>query len=500
MLKTVCLLFLFVAATGCVNNSENELEQQPNILFIYLDDMGYGDPQCYNAESQIPTPNINKLAKEGMMFTDMHSAAPVCGPSRYGLLTGRYPWRRGKGGCGNGAKFRDVFIENGRLTIASMLKEKGYNTAQIGKWGLRHNYSDAVKPGMEPGTKKAYDFPNKPLLGAQLFGFDYSWTLTYLYPEPRIDTMLGIDPVSDAKIVFENSLPVDTSLQLMNPYEWFPESAKKVMEYLETFAGKKEYPKFGLDGNRPFFIYWDPIGPHTPYVVKEEFRDKSKAGQYGDYVFEIDHYIGLILKQLDDLNLADNTLVIFSSDNGPDKHSYPRIKEYNHYGMGKWRGLKTDSWEGGNRVPFIARWPGNIAANSVNNSQVCLTDMMATFLEIVGDKLPDNVGEDSFNFLSLLKSESGEFKRPPIIYNNTRSKLAIRDKEWVLIDAPTGGVAKEPEWFKEERGVIEHSEQVELFNLSDDPQQLKNLASENPEKVKDLRTKLNDIIQKGRSR
>jgi len=240
MLKTVCILFLFVAVLGCVDNSENESKQQPNILFIYLDDMGYGDPQCYNAESQIPTPNIDKLAKEGMMFTDMHSAAPVCGPSRYGLLTGRYPWRRGKGGCGNGAKFRDVFIENGRLTIASMLKEKGYNTAQIGKWGLRHNYSDAVKPGMEPGTKEAYDFPNKPLLGAQLFGFDYSWTLTYLYPEPGIDTMLGIDPVSDAKIVFENSLPEDTSLQLMDPYEWFPVSAKKVMEYLENFAGEKE--------------------------------------------------------------------------------------------------------------------------------------------------------------------------------------------------------------------------------------------------------------------
>ncbi len=502
----ILLIMSLVILIGCRHDSKQEavlvteLPKKPNILFILLDDLGYGDPQCYNPESLIPTPNINRLAKEGMRFTDAHTAAAVCGPSRYGLLTGRYPWRRGQGGAGNGKKFRDVFIEDGRETIASMLKNNGYNTAQMGKWGLRHNYSDAVKVGMKPGSKKAYDFPNKKLEGSQLFGFDYSYTQTYLFPVQGIDTIPGMDIISDAKMVFENSLPQDPSLKIKNPYDLLPESAENAIDYLESYAAKIENPKFRLDKGKPFFLYWDPVGPHTPYTPLDEFRGKSKVGSYGDYVFEIDHYIGKILDKLEALGLEDNTIVIFTSDNGPDKFTYSRVQNFKHYSMGNWRGIKRDAWEGGNRTPFIIKWPGKVKPNTVNNTQFCLTDMMATFSEIVGSKLPENAGEDSFSILSLFQPDHSKFNRPPIIYHNTKGKMGIRFDNWVYIDAPSGAVDQDPDWFKKERGVIAHHENVELFNLSEDPQQLKNMALENPKKVNQLKQRLDAMIEKGRSR
>jgi len=502
----ILLLLTIVALISCSHSPKqgfvevSDVPKNPNILFIFLDDMGYGDLQCYNPNSLIPTPNIDRLAKEGMRFTDAHSAAAVCGPSRYGLLTGRYPWRRGKGGVGNGNKFRDVFIEEGRQTIASMLKKNGYNTAQMGKWGLRHNYSDAVKTGMKPGTKEAYDFPNKKLMGPQLFGFDYSWTLTYLFSAPGIDTIAGMDATSDAKMVFENSLPQDPELRIKNPYDLLPESAENAIDYIETYAGKKENPKFGLDKSKPFFLYWDPVGPHTPYTPLPEFRGKSKVGDYGDYIVEIDHYIGKMMARLEELELADNTIVIFSSDNGPDKFTYSRVQNYQHYSMGHWRGIKRDAWEGGNRIPFIIKWIGMVKPSTVNDTQFCLTDMMATFTELVGAKLPDNAGEDSFSMLTLLQSDHSKFNRPPIIYHNTEGKMGIRFDDWVYIDAPSGAATEDPDWFKKERGVITHNEKVELFNLSEDPQQLKNLALSNPKKTKQLKQKLDEMIVKGRSR
>jgi arylsulfatase A len=488
-------ILIFAISMGCGPISTRDLDQQPNIVLIYLDDLGFGDPQCYNSQSKIPTPNIDKLARQGIRFTNAHTPAPICGPSRYGLLTGRYPWRRGDSGFGNGPKFRDTFIEKGRMTLASLLRNNGYNTAQFGKWGLRHNYSDAVKPGMKPGTKDAYDFKNKRLLGAQLFGFDYSWCLTYLFPAP------GTPIISDSKHQFENGLPVDTSLIEKDPYQWLPESAFKVCEYIEVYAGKKENSNFGLYKNKPFFIYWDPPSPHEPIVPNKEFIGKSGAGKYGDFVYEIDHYIGLIIKVLDESQLSKNTLVIFSSDNGPEKIAYERINEYDHYSMGNWRGLKRDSWEGGNRVPFIVKWPEHINPGMVEKSPICLTDIYATFSELLNLKLPNDQGEDSFSLVPLLlKKNSEKFERAPIIYFSSKKEMGIHAEDWVMLENNIGNKSREPEWFRKKRGVVKHSEKVELFDLSKDPQQLKNLSLKYPEKVNDLNGKLNDIIQNGRSR
>lgn len=504
------MLLLVLVMASCKDTSKKESEgastkeelttkSKPNILFLVMDDMGYGDPQCYNPESLIPTPNIDRLAKQGMRFTDAHTAAPICGPSRYGLLTGRYPWRRGPKGHGNGGKYDDTSIESGRLTLASLLKRNGYNTAQLGKWGLSHNYSDAVKPGREPGTKDAYDFPNKKLLGPQLFGFDYTWTSTHIYSKKGHDSIRGMDPISDCKLVFENSLPLNSSLEIENPYNLLPNSGNRLIEYMEAYAGKKENPKFNQDKEKPFFIYWDPVGPHAPYVPLKEFQGKSKVGSYGDYVYEIDAFVGKMLDKLDELKLADNTIVIFTSDNGPDKYTYERIKDYKHYGLGEWRGVKRDAWEGGNRTPFIVRWPGQVEANVVSDKTFCLTDIITTFADIVGDTLPENAGEDSFSMLPLLKSTTRTFNRAPIIYHNSSRKMGIRKDDWVYIDASSGAVKQDPDWFKEERGVVEHIQKVELFNLKEDPQQTKNVALEYPEKVKELKKTLDDMVEKGDS-
>lgn len=449
--------------------------KDPNILFIYLDDLGYGDLRCTNPDSKIPTPHIDRLANQGLLFTDAHTPAAVCGPSRYGLLTGRYPWRRGPGGMGNGAKFREVFIEENRLTIASLLKQKGYNTAQFGKWGLRHNYSQAVLPGRDPGDLDAYDFKNNRLLGPQLFGFDYTWTLTYLDKEN-----------SDIKQPFENGKPLHQDLSPLDPHDWFPDSAHKIMDYLQAYAGGKSNAQFGANPEKPFFVYWDPTGPHWPYVPNREFVGKTDAGVYGDFVFEIDHWVGQVLNTLKVLNLEQDTLVLFASDNGPDKYSYERLEEIGHYNMGKWRGLKTDVFEGGHRTPMIVRWPGVVMPDRQSEALISLTDWFDTIAEITGQEIPQGAGEDSMSFLSLLKEDNASTHRQSIIHHSTRGDFAIRQGNWVFIDsanAPNG----EPEWFRQLRGIEPDNQAGQLFNLEEDPSQTRNLYAKYPEKVQELK-------------
>ncbi|MEX0320937.1 MAG: arylsulfatase [Puniceicoccaceae bacterium] len=449
--------------------------QYPNILLLYLDDMGYGDLSCTNPESKIQTPNIDRLATQGVLFTDAHTPAAVCGPSRYGLLTGRYPWRRGEGGMGNGPKFRDTFIEEGRHTLASLLKRKGYNTAEMGKWGLRHNYSEAVLPGKEPGNIEDYDFENKKLLGAQLFGFDYTWTLAFL----------DRDGLGD-KILFENSKPADPELSPLDPHRWLPGSAEAVLEYLNAYAGKSSNSKFGINPDSPFFIYWDPPSPHLPYVPNEKFTGKTEAGIYGDFMFEIDYYVGQILEALESLNLAENTIVIFSSDNGPDKLTYQRLEEFGHDSIGTWRGIKTNAFEGGHRLPLIVRWPGVVHHNRKSSALVSMTDWFATIAEITGQDVPTDAGEDSISFLKLLRNSKASPHRESAIHHSTRGVFVARKGKWVFVDSPNPP-PNEPDWFRELRGIELSHQPGQLYNLEEDPAQTNNLYGEHPEKVRELK-------------
>jgi len=302
------------------------------------------------------------------------------------------------------------------MTIPSLLKQKGYNTAQLGKWGLRHNYSEAVLPGREPGNLDAYDFPNKRLLGSQLAGFDYSWCITYLDKRD-----------SNIKSQFENGLPIDPTLNPTDPYRWLPDSGNKVVEYLEVYAGQHENPNFTIDSRQPFFVYWDPPSPHDPIVPNEAFMGMSGAGLYGDFVVEVDHYIGKMLNALDRLNLSESTLVVFASDNGPARGTYERIQEFGHYSMGQRRGMKTDILEGGHRVPLVVRWPGVVGENVTSDALVSLTGWLATIADITGQELPKNAGEDSLSLLNLL--EQGAQQQPyrtSVIHHTPRGVYAIR--------------------------------------------------------------------------
>ena len=471
---TTRLALLAIFVVGAVSAKTT----RPNVLFIYLDDLGYGDSSATNPGSKIPTPNIERLAREGVSFTDAHAPAAICGPSRYGLMTGQYPWRRGKDGMGNGAKFRDLFMDRSRPTVATLFRQAGYTTAQLGKWGLRHNYSEAVKPGREPGDPDAYDFVNRRLLGSQLVGFDYSWSITYL---DRTS--------SDIKVQFENGRPVDPSLTPTDPYRWLPDSADKVVEYLRVHAGKTNYPAFGVERSKPFFIYWDPPSPHTPYVPNEPFVGRSGAGVYGDFVMEIDHHIGRMLTALDELGLAGDTLVVFASDNGPDSQTYERLREFGHAGAGIRRGIKTDVFEGGHRVPLIVRWPRVVEAQRQSTALISFTDWFATFAELTGQSMPPNAGEDSVSFLNVLRDEKATGSRRSVIHHSSRGVFAIRHDDWIYIDADAAP-ADEPEWYRDLRGVKPGAGPGQLYHLARDPSQAQNLAGKDPERVARLKSML----------
>lgn len=492
------ILQLIVVLCSCNSTTKSDLTEKPNILFIHCDDLGYGDPGCYNPESKIPTPNMDRLAKEGIRFTDAHTPAAICGPSRQGLLTGCYPWRH-QGKIDNGNAYDQVMIKEGRTTIPGLLRDNGYNTAIMGKWGVRFDWKSALKEGASDNpltmNSESFDY-SKPIHGPNIRGFDYSFCNIYFGNKEKAHP----SGQGNNHWFFENGMICDLDFPKFDQFDYHnqqPRITQKTIDYLDVYAGKKENIDFKIDRSKPFFIYYATPAPHEPIVPNKEFKGVSKAGDYGDYVAELDYRIGQILKKLEELGLVKSTIVILSSDNGPEQIAYPRIQEYGHYSMGEWRGVKRDNWEGGNRVPFIVRWPEKILPNTVNSTPICLTDLLATFAEMVDTKLPTNQAEDSYSILSLLlKNKAVKYKRAPIVYHTFTRNMAIRDGDWVLIDAPSGMQSKEPDWFRKERGVKEHSEQVELFNLKNDPQQLENLASKYPEKVKELKAKLNDIMQK----
>lgn len=473
----------------------------PNILFFFMDDLGYGDLSIQNPDSKIKTPNMDRLAREGMRFTDAHAAAPICGPSRYGLMTGRYPWRK-PDGISNGPPMGQPRIETGRMTIASMLCEAGYNTALLGKWGLRYDFRSAMKEGV---TKiRSYldlDY-TKPVYGGRPFGFQYECTHLYIGPQSRV-----VEGKHATHYFAENGIMLGEGdkpdLKGFDYHKQLPTFTEKAVEYLEVYAGKRKNAKMGLDRKKPFFLYWTPAVPHTPCVPNQEFLGKSQAGEYGDFVVELDYSIGRILDALERTGQSQNTLVILSSDQGPENTAYRRIQDYKHYSMGNWRGLKRDSYEGGTRVPLLIRWPGKVKPGSIYKSPLCLTDFFATFGQLTQTSIPQNVGEDSFSFLQvLLGKQAGKPYRPaPIIYHLMTGQMAIRDGDWVYMDSPSGGHRnQEPEWFRRELGVKPHELLAELFNLRNDPRQTTNLYVSHPEKAAELKARLEGIKKTGRSR
>jgi len=476
-------------AKGLQLSGADEGTKKPNIVFIMADDMGYGDLGCYNKKSKIPTPNMDRLAAEGMRFTDAHSPSAVCTPTRYGVLTGRYCWRsRLERGVLGG--YSPALIDTRRITVASFLKKYGYATACIGKWHL----------GL--GTDKKTDY-NKPLTpGPNALGFDYFYGIPasldmtpYCYIEndrPVAKPTLRIEAGKASEDGWWRAGAVAPGFKHV---EVLPRLTEKAVKYIDNHTNTSP--------DRPFFMYFALPAPHCPIAPAEFVKGRSKAGGYGDFVVEVDWTVGQVVKALARNGLARNTLIIVTSDNGSPgrtkikRDPYSIIEIYGHYPNGDLRGIKADIWDGGHREPFIARWPGNIPAGTTSDQIVCLTDLMAACAAIVGVELPDNAGEDSFNILPVLLGQKlAEPVREAIVHHSSMGMFSIRQGKWKLILGRGSGGFSKPKTYKPKPG----EPKGQLYNLEEDFAESRNLWSEQPQIVERLTSLLEKYKQQGHTR
>ena len=485
---SVAFLFLCPIPLSAVEQTK------PNIVYVLADDLGYGDVGCYNPASKIPTPNMDRLATEGVRFTDAHSPSSVCTPTRYALLTGRYAWRTRLQRNVLGP-FSQPLIAERQLTVPGMLREQGYATACIGKWHLGWGWT-------MPGEGERRNFEQPISDGPTTRGFDhYFGTDVPNYPPYCFidnDRTVGI-PSEMAPVgrdSFNHAGPMVAGWQLVDVLPGLEQHAAK---YIETAA----------HDDKPFFLYLPLTSPHYPVVPSAEFQGKSRAGDFGDFVVQTDHVLGTVLDALQRGGVAEKTLVIFTSDNGPEitgevnPGAYDRLQQFGHASMGTLRGAKRDAWEGGHRVPFIARWPARIPAGSVSNETVCHVDLMATLAALLNVELPSDAGVDSVNILPALLGEKSDGPlREATVHHSGHGKFAIRKGEWVLIFAPSGddnGKRGEPAWFQRDRGYRPHREAGELYDLASDPMQQENQYAARPEKVKELADLMKRYVAEGRS-
>ncbi|MCX6924957.1 MAG: sulfatase-like hydrolase/transferase [Verrucomicrobia bacterium] len=477
---------------------------KPNIVLILADDLGYGDVKCNNPAGKIPTPNIDRLASEGMRFTDAHAPSAVCTPTRYSILTGRYCWRtRLKAGVL--WQWEAPLIPADRLTLPGLLRANGYHTAALGKWhlGLNWPYTSeqaaaklAVLANQDKAEPGDIDW-SKPITGGPIErGFDYYFGVNapnfspYLFIEN--DRIVGQPPTEVwPGLGSRLSQHAGPAQQGFDRKQTAPTLARKAVELITGAAKPSAHP---------LFLYFALTGPHSPIIPNDAFKGKSGIGDYGDFVMEMDWTVGEVTKALERSGLTTNTLVIFTSDNGPEHWNYEEARDFKHYAMGNLRGVKRDTWEGGHRVPFIVRWPARVKAGVTNSEVICHADLMATCAEMLGARLPDNAGEDSVSFLpALLGAARDKPLREATVHHGGNGKLAIRKNNWVFIDWKTGDANKEPAWFKQERGYQPHAFPGELYDLSQDLAERRNLYGERPEVVRELMELLEKYQRDGRS-
>jgi len=487
--------------------------RMPNIVYILADDLGYGDLGCYNPQSKIPTPNLDRLATQGLRFTDAHAPTAVCTPTRYSILTGRYCWRSPLKTSVLWCWDKPLITQD-RLTVAKLLKKNGYDTACIGKWHLGWDWptTDGKPPiGIgktnNPDSGANVDFTKPIANGPTARGFDYYFGTAvpnfppYCFIEN--DRTEGIPTERKPREMFGAPGPMLKGWKLE---EILPGLERKAVEYIDAKAGKLRNDTFHQTQGKPFFLYFPLTAPHTPVAPAPEFVGKSQAGPYGDFVHQVDHVVGKVMKALERNGLEKDTLVIFTSDNGPEvgaaakPGAYAGIPQYGHYSMDGLRGVKRDAWEGGHRVPFIARWPGKTKPGATSDEIICHVDFMATCAALVGEKLPDNAGEDSYSILPALLGEklNGPIRKATVLHSIS-GKFALRQGDWVLIDAPSGDDNREPDWFKQERGYTAHTQPGELYNLREDLTERRNLYGERPEIVQRLKALLEKYKSEGRS-
>ncbi|CAH8281499.1 arylsulfatase A-like enzyme [Mariniflexile fucanivorans] len=478
-------------------------QELPNIVLINADDLGYGDLGCYGA-TKLATPNIDKLAKEGRMFTDAHSASSVCTPSRYALLTGEYPIR--KGGLDSPIFLKDkLVIDTKKETMASLLKKAGYSTACIGKWHLGF------------GTTKPVDW-NKPLApGPNELGFDYYYGVPVVNSHPPfvyVENHNVVGLTEDDPFVYGKKAKTKEIFEKMNLDDIGGADkahALYVDEQVGTHLKEKALGWMKEQKDKPFFLYFATTNIHHPFTPAPQFIGTSQSGLYGDFVHELDWIVGEVMNTLKEMGVAENTLVIFTSDNGGMFNATgQKAWKQGHKMNGELLGFKFDAWEGGNRIPFITHWPNKIKAGEVSNQLICNVDMLATIAELTGQELEKGQGQDSKNMLAAITGQTNkQIRNEVLLAPKNSSHLAIRKGNWLYIGAKGGGgfnSAKEGShgfggpaaisFAGEINSDIENGKMkkdappAQLYNLEEDISQTTNLYLQYPDVVKDMQISL----------
>jgi arylsulfatase A len=459
---------------------------RPNIVIILVDDMGYGDPQCFNPESRIATPNIDSLAHDGMKFTDAHAPGPLCHMSRYGLLTGHYPFRV------DVRPWRtQPLIASDRMTIASLARANGYRTAMVGKWHLGFEEDGYDKPLPGGPVDRGFD---------SYFGIRASTDIPpYFYirnnrvveaPTSHIAAN-NSDGWSKIQGAFWRAGGIAPNLELQDVLPAFTDEAVKVIE---------DHTSKTNNAHQPLMLYLAYPAPHTPWLPSKEYAGKSGAGTYGDFMMMVDAQIGRVLAAIDQAQMTEDTLVVFTSDNGPLWFDAD-VQRFGHDSSGGLRGIKADAWEGGHRMPFLARWPKAVASGATNDQLICFTDFLATFAELFETSLPQNAGPDSFSFLSILTGTDSNAVagRHNFVMRagSDASMMTIRSGDWKLITGVgSGGFSSRETTVTPEPG----DPPGQLYNLGNDRAESNNLYAEYPDIVARLTAELNRIVDAGRSR
>lgn len=460
----------------------------PNVVYVLADDLGYGDVRCLNPKGKIATPYLDKLASQGMTFTDAHSGSAVCTPTRYGILTGRYAWRSPlKQGVLYGWSPR--LIEKGRLTVAALLKEQGYHTCCIGKWHLGMDWP-LKEGGWAKDDKDAWkvDYGKKIPNGPLSVGFDRYFGISASLDMPPY-VFIEDDRCTDVPTVEKTWIRKGPATKDFEAVDVLPTLTKKAIDYVKERAADAKKGK-------PFFLYLALASPHTPVLPTKPWKGKSKINDYADFVMQTDDAVGQLLAAIDKAGLTDDTLFVFTSDNGCSPAAdFATLQKHGHNPSHVFRGHKADIYEGGHRVPFFARWPGKIEAGAKTDQLTCLTDLMATCAAIVGAKLPDDAGEDSVSMLAVLTGEAKKPVREAAVHHSINGSFAIRQGKWKLCWCPGSGGWSDPKPGKEPKGAPK----VQLFDLGADVGEKRNVQDSEAAVVDRLKKLLTKYVTDGRS-
>lgn len=470
--------------SGCAQQPQEQ--KKPNIVFIFADDMGYGDVSALNENSKIQTTNIDRIASEGVTFTDAHSSSSVSTPSRYSLLTGRYNWRSDlKSGVLMG--YNKALISPDRRTIASVLRDQGYQTACIGKWHLGWDWNN-----IEAG-KDSVDFSKPITNGPTTRGFDYFYGIIasldmapYVYVENDMPTALPDRETVNDGMKYWRKGPTASDF---DHEQTLPNFINRAVDYIHDKS--KE--------DKPFYLYLPLPAPHTPILPIKEYQGKSGLNPYGDFVLMVDDMVGKVMKALKEAGVEDNTIIVFSTDNGCSPQAkFDELQAKGHYPSYIYRGHKADLFDGGHRIPCVVRWPARVKPHVVGQT-VCLTDFFATFAAVADYQLRDSEGEDSYNILPLLLNEKeGEVIREATVHHSINGDFTIRKDEWKLLLSPSSGGWSFPKPGTDDE-VIKTLPSVQLYNMQSDPAEKNNVYAEHPEVVKELKDLMIKYVKEGRS-